>query len=428
MKVSKIRISNILGIDELEFEPGRYTEVAGHNGAGKTSVLEAIKSAIKGGHDATLLRQGAEKGEIVLVLDNGMEITKRVTPTKSDTVVERDGMKASRPAETIKALADLLSVNPIDFLRAPKKERVNVLLEAMPMQADIETLSVITGTDASWVADLPALEAIAQLHKQIYDERTGINRAAREKQSTISQLRGTLPDMSADSAPDTTALTEQLAKLTEAKDAELERIDNKLEGLRARSNERIAELQRQIDIEKAAFADILQKANRQREKTLSDYNEQRNAISSKLSAAQAVADQLARAQQTRDTIAAMESDVKSLVSEAAEKTAALTALEAYKATLLESLPIPGLEVRDGEIYRGGVPFDRLNTAQQVQIAIELAKLRAGKLGLICVDGIELLDSKSYEEFKRQALASGLQLVVARVADSEFTINTEPGAA
>jgi hypothetical protein len=89
--------------------------------------------------------------------------------------------------------------------------------------------------------------------------------------------------------------------------------------------------------------------------------------------------------------------------------------------LLASLPIPGLAVIDGEIYRNGVVFDRLNTAQKVEIAVEIAKLRAGDLSVICVDGIELMDTNHFNEFRKQSLESGMQMFVTRVADGEFGI-------
>jgi len=91
--------------------------------------------------------------------------------------------------------------------------------------------------------------------------------------------------------------------------------------------------------------------------------------------------------------------------------------------LLSGLPIPGLEVREGEIFRDGVPFDRLNTAAQVEIAVEVAKLRAADLGVVCVDRIECLDSTTLEAFKQSALESGLQLFITRVSDEEFAIDT-----
>lgn len=424
VRISRIRINNILGIDELEFEPGSLTEVTGKNGGGKTSVLEAIRSVIRGGHDATLLRRGADEGEVVLVLDNDMTITKRVTAAKSDLSIERDGMKAQRPAETIKALADLLSVNPIDFLRASKKDRVNVLLEAMPMPADLEKLSELTGSETNWLEDLHALDAIAQLHKQIYDERTGVNRSAKDKQATIRQLRDTLPDDdAADDASDLEGLRGQLREMEARRDQELGRITTKLDGLRKEHEENMEELRQQMDEERARFNDLERKAGAQKQKTLDSFHRDRAGVAERISAAEAIQDQVSKAEATREAIATMKNDVDALTAESETKTAAIEALEKHKAELLSSLPIPGLEVRDGEIFRDDVPFDRLNTASQVQIAVEVAKLRAGKLGLVCVDGIELLDSDSYAEFKRQAADSDLQMVVARVSDDEFAVHT-----
>ena len=142
MKVQKIKISNILGITELEFTPEGFNEISGPNGTGKTSVLEAIKSVVAhSGHDATLLRKGADKGEVVLVLDDGTELAKRVTPKSSPLTVTQGGSKVAKPTDVIRQLTDLLSVNPVDFLRAPKKDRVRVLLETMPLEADTEKLA-----------------------------------------------------------------------------------------------------------------------------------------------------------------------------------------------------------------------------------------------------------------------------------------------
>ena len=54
MKIQHPRISNILGITELELQPQCFTQISGPNGTGKTSVLEAIKSVLSpGSHDVS---------------------------------------------------------------------------------------------------------------------------------------------------------------------------------------------------------------------------------------------------------------------------------------------------------------------------------------------------------------------------------------
>jgi DNA repair exonuclease SbcCD ATPase subunit len=131
-----------------------------------------------------------------------------------------------------------------------------------------------------------------------------------------------------------------------------------------------------------------------------------------------------RRNQTLETIENLRTELATLTKEAAQQTKALEDIEAYKAELLAGLPIPGVEVIDGEIYREGVQFDRLNTSQQVGIAIEIAKLRAADLGIVCVDGCELMDSAHLEELRRQAAESGLQMFITRVTDDEFGIDTQ----
>jgi len=360
-------------------------------------------------------------------------------------------VKMSRPAETLKALTDALSVNPVEFLRAPPAKRVNVLLESLPMAADAARMSEIVGHDVPVDGNLHALTLIEAVRKQVFDERTGTNRAIREKDATVNQLAATLPDGEVEVPAGADDLVAQLDAVDAEKQAELDRIRTKLDGLRGKSNEKkealresansaIGEIEAQIrtlkdkidscrtalaeaiGAETEAFAEMERKAAGQREKKLTEFADRRQRISSSLSVIQAAENQRARHEATRETVAQMRAEGDTLRADADRQTAALEGLDAYKLELLSNLPIPGLEVVEGGLFRGGIPFDRLNTAQQVEIAVEIAKLRAGKLAIACVDGIEALDGEHYETFKEMAVSSGLQLFVTRVSDGDFAIN------
>lgn len=438
MKIAHVKISNILGIAELEFTPEGFNEITGPNGTGKTSVLEAIQSVLKTGHDATLLRNGAEKGEAVLVLDDGTELSKTVTADKSTSKVKIDGKATSRPAEALKALTDLYSANPIEFLRARKQDRVKVLLETMPLEADTERLAEITGIPVTAEPGTHALAVIDAVHKEVYDDRTGTNRAIKEKDNTINQLSMAMPEAPGGIDGDEDELIAQIRAIDETKTAELERISAKLAGIKAANQEKKdairTETQRQIDEIKAkAIADvdaisaeeqrIEGLAGQQREKAIQKHADTTAPISLALASIKANRGAHAKREQAQQTIEQMKKELVDLQGDTARQTKALADLEQYKNDLLASLPIPGVEVKDGEIYRDGVVFDRLNTAQQVWVAIEIAKLRAGNLGISCVDGIELLDPVAFEEFKKQSLASNLQLFVSRVSGEEFAVKT-----
>lgn len=440
MKIQHIKISNILGIDELEFSPSDgFTEISGPNGAGKTSVLESIKAALQGGHDATLLRKGAEKGEIVLVLDDGSEIRRRVTEKSSTTDLLRGGKKVPRPVDAIKALTDMMSVNPVDFLRATKKDRARVLLESMPLQADTGRLSEIAGFPIEARDGTHALQVIQAVQQQVYDARTGTNRAVREKEATIKQLSETVPDAPGGVEGDEDKLQAQIDTARAARDSMMQRIHAQLEKMRGESQAKKdalrveaqakidaikAQLQTDLEVEAGTLADIERRAAAKTDETNQNYQQAAGPINEALAAIRTNRDVAAKRAQQLQIIEQMQDDLEELRTEADRQTAALAGIEKYKAELLSSLPIPGLEVVDGEISRDGVAFDRLNTAQQVDIAVEIAKLRAGSLGLVCVDGVELLDRTSFESFRDRAQESGLQMFVSRVAqDGEFSIDT-----
>lgn len=441
MKISHIRISKILGIDELEFSPGAgFTEIRGPNGAGKTSIMEAIKSALAGGHDATLLRKGADKGEIVLVLDDGSEIHRKVTAKGTTTELVRDGRKQAKPVETIKALTDMLSVNPVDFLRAPAKDRVRVLLESMPLQADPQKLAEIVGQPVNIAPGTHALYAIETVHKQIYDERTGLNRAVREKDATINQLTAAMPEAPGGVEGDEGEMQAQLDTARNARDDMMRRIDAQLakmvsviqerkDSLKAEAQRKIDEIKAQLaaDLEAADAerADIERRAQAKRDETETNFQAVSGPLREALAAIRANRDAAAKRQQQAKIIEQMKDELAELREQAEAKTQALQALEQYKRDLLASLPIAGLEVTEGEILRNGVPFDRLNTAQQVEVAVEIAKLRAGELGVVCVDNIELLDNSTFVAFRDRITESGLQLFVSRVLpEGDFAIDTD----
>lgn len=461
MKISHIRITNVLGIDSLEFSPEGFTSIEGQNGQGKTSVLEAIKSATGVGHDATLLRKGAEKGEVVLVLDDGTEIQERITASRTTRDVIKDGKKLTKPSDTIKALTDALSVNPVEFLTARKQDRVQVLLESMPIDLDLAYLAEISGVELN-LATKPTnpLQTIEFVRKQVFDERTSTNRAVKEKDATINQLNTALPDAPGGVEGDEDSLREQLEHLELAHQAEVTRIDTKLAGLkteaenkretvRAKARADIERVKDEADAEieairarvalsvqtintegaaevdkiNAELDDFSGKANRVRTAHAEKTQQAVAPIKQAISMIAANRDLAAKRKATLDTIAKMEEELEDLRHDVDVQSTALVNINSYKEQLLASLPISGLEVKDGEIYRDSVPFDRLNTAQQVEIAVKIAELRAGDLKLVCLDGCELLDSAKLEALEAQTQAAGLQVFITKVNDGDFSVKT-----
>ncbi len=462
MRINKIQIRNILGLESLDIEPGMITQISGENGAGKTSILEAIRCALSGGTDATLLRAGAESGEVVLILEDGTTINRKVTSSDSSvSVVHPEFGKISKPAQFLKKLSDALSLNPIEFLTAKKDQRVDYLLKAVPMQVTAEQLAFVPMTALNGISlDGHALEVIGKVARSIYDLRTGVNRAEKEKRATAKQMTETLP---AD-APEgdwsqifkaVTDERESLKKSTSTKVLELRSksasaIQATKDGFVERKSGLEAERDRDIERLRQEFEQAAEKIRVDTEIAIGRSMEERDAriaglssrrekaeseivegnrpryeeLSNQIAQATAMVEQHAKAEKTRELIGTLTKDADILETESSKLTHALSRLEILKASLLEKLPIEGLEVRDGDIFIGAIPFDRVNESKRIRLAIEISKLRAGSLGLVAVDGLERLDAKTFELFKKEAAKSNLQFVISRVSEGPLSITTE----
>lgn len=469
MYISRLVIKNILGIESLEFKAGKFVYISGPNGSGKSTILEAIKSVFKGGHDATLLRLGAEKGEVVLELDDGTEFIKTVRETSSNVVAKKDGRPLPRPTELIKSLVDQLSNNPIAFLTAKEDDRVSVFLQSMPVKVDLEKLQVLSGVHIpANAAEMHVYQLFDYVHTTVFDDRTGTKRAVDEKKKTIKQLTEAMPELPEGVIGGETELEQQLTELDAKKDNDLTTVhgklteytdavnvqiatvttdhDNALQSWTDGVDAEIAALQKQLDAkrlernvglakrreDKATAIKELQdkitnvgtRADLKRTQIKEEHQAARQPVETQLGILRGNRDLAAKRATTLETIETLTGELQHLEQDVIRQNRALDAIDGYKSEVLKNLPIQGLEVRNGKIYRDGVVFDRLNMAQRVDIAVDIAKLRAGDLGVICVDGIEALDDDTLGIFKERAGKTNLQFFVSHVANTPFRIETD----
>jgi hypothetical protein len=433
--VSLIRIRNVLGIEELDIHPGALTVVEGKNGKGKTSVLAAIGSIVDGGHDATLLRQGATQGEVVLVLSDETEIRKRVTASGSTLTVrhpERGDLRS--PKTFVDHLTDALAFNPVAFLAAPAAKQVEYLLDSLPMAVTAAEVAAALGAGVELERpisyDRHALQVLEAVHTQVYDERTGVNRMAREKASTAASVERSLPALGAGAeiiGLDT--LRERKAALVNEAEAKVLAVQRRRDGDVA---ELKADVQRQIDALKQRYATDAGRLGAEAEAEVAEIRAavapESERLAAEISAGEARAEEAQRVAHARALYDESRAEAARFSARAEALTAALDRIEKLKASLLADLPITGLEVREGQVFYEGTPFRRVNTASRVQVAMMLAQMRAKAhdgLALVCVDGLELLDEETFEAFKRAAPKAGLQLIVTRVGTGELHVTEIP---
>ena len=84
MKISKLKIENLFGIEQLELD-GKSVELTGSNGVGKSSVLDAIRLALTNNSKRKyVVKNGKTEGRIFVKLDDGTSIDRKKRIDKSD--------------------------------------------------------------------------------------------------------------------------------------------------------------------------------------------------------------------------------------------------------------------------------------------------------------------------------------------------------
>jgi hypothetical protein len=455
-QLKSVDITNIRGIEHAQFRAGAITAVRGPNGSGKSSLLAGVKDPFEGGHDPSMIRQGAKKGEIRLTLDDGTTIEKTITPKSATTVVKNAaGEVIPAPATYIATLAKGFAFDPLAFVAASHKERADYLSKVMPVA--ITRLQIVASCDQKRMAPLVArlitgeqfdIGSLNLLRKRIYDDRAAVNKSIKIQEGGIDALRKTLPgDWKPEGDADTVARealdaleekTEKLRTIKGLRDKTVAEFDKFLASeLTEVSNWEASEIDR-IRVEGANRRTVIHaegKTERHRiehslDAEMESAHEAVTVASAQVSVAREKARHFAQQAQAAATIAQYQQDLKGAMGEEDVYTAAIEAIDAAKKKALRSMPIPGLSTQDGEVMyqpegmEAPIPFDAVNTQRQYELALRIAAQGAGELGLMVIDNTEALDTQHWEDFKAACVASGFQVIAARVDDAQ-ELDIEP---
>jgi hypothetical protein len=242
MKLTGISVKDFLIIKDLSVPvTGRLSVFAGKNGAGKTSVLKAIQTLFKGSTDSSLIRNGADKAEIIADIDGIMKIrrTIRKSGTQSLDITREDGMSPKKPQTYLDGLIGDFSFDPVAFiLDADKRQRYLMDLCAIKITAD--DLKGVVEDDIIAELDFRKdfLSVLGDAEKIYMARRRDINKdiAAKKVLYDSAQAKVKDADVLAERV-DITAI-EGLLKIAERKVAEAETLKKQAEGNQAK----IAEL------------------------------------------------------------------------------------------------------------------------------------------------------------------------------------------
>lgn len=383
MVITRVYYKHFKCFEDYEFTPGKLTIIRGKNRAGKSSLLNGIQSIIEGGHNARLIQDGHEEAIVGIVFDTGDEVIKTITADKYDIdVTKSDPLDDKPPMTWVRSVFSRFAVNPTKYiLSTDKKEREQWLLEAMPIETSLEELQACIGelseVDEKY-GSMPALKAIDSLHDLVYKHRRDHNRIVDEKEKTKKQLFSSTP-------------TDYIEEESLAEHIKIN--EDSLEEMQTTMNNGLANIDRLLEERIQKLRDSAKAAKQQiRDNSQPKIDELKGRIAT-------LRNELKNAGAINASVNLLlktEQEILDLRKRSQLYDAAITRLRQLRQEKLESIPIEGVEIRDGELYKDGLHFDdQLNTEQKIDLVMRIALLHAdrqkSKVKLIMLDDAEHLD-------------------------------------
>lgn len=201
MKISKLSIENLYGIEQLELD-GKSVELTGSNGVGKSSVLDAIRLALTNNSKRKyIVKNGQKEGRIYVKLDDGTTIDRKKRTDKSDykSIKDVNGNEINSPESFLKDIFTPLQLEPVEFLSMSEQEQNRILLNLIKFDKDKkEFIKEKFGEEINWVdynnSILEILNEIQSKEGQYYQAREEINRNARNEQAIVTDIAKDIPE------------------------------------------------------------------------------------------------------------------------------------------------------------------------------------------------------------------------------------------
>jgi hypothetical protein len=404
LKIIGIQVDNFQKIKTFLLKPeGNVIKITGGNGAGKTSVLDAIMLALAGarGGPSVPVRQGAGRG--VVRLDLG-DI--RITRTwfeggdpKGEMFIEaQDGRRYGTPQRMLDALLGRISFDPLAFIHMDVKQQAEELRKLLNLD---EALAAIRADEEN---DYNTRRDQTKLRKTLEAQRANVH----------------VPEGLPAKKRDIDAMTEELAKVAEYNIGiermrlDREKVANTIredtEVVTSRRN-KVALLRKEADaleLEANALDDsvVRRKAIMEDWKPLPEPKDA-NAMGEAISQARATNAGIDRRIQAERmdaeiaTVATTIANLDSAIDSHREKATKLIAEAKY--------PVPGLGFVNDEVMYNGLPFAQASNAEQIRVSIAMGMALNPKIRIMRIKDGSLLDTNSIAVVEAMAEKSDFQV-------------------
>lgn len=419
MKIIKLTAENIKKLVAVEITPkGDVVRITGKNGAGKSSILDAIMWAL-GGADTIQskpIREGESKAIVTLDLGDFI-VVRRFTETGSYLDVKtKDGAKYPSPQSILDELVGRLSFDPLAFMR-------------MSPAAQTEILRDLTGVDT---------RELDERFQIVYEERRDINRDGKGAIVVADQAAMKAPeaDPGEEKSPQ-----EVLARIQKAQDINTGNAERRREANEANLHvdnlalsvadmqEQLIEARNRVTEARVRLKKTEERVKKARERLVSAEEEAKLAVKVASSTQDVTLDPLrkelagveAHNQRTRawSEFQACTERVRILRDKSGQLSEQLGALTKEKTTLLAgaNMPIEGLAFSESTVTYNGIPMEQTSQAEQLRVSLAMAMAMNPKLRVIRITDASLLDSDSMDIVEEMAANEDFQIWLEMVDES-----------
>jgi DNA repair exonuclease SbcCD ATPase subunit len=409
LKIIQLQAENVKKLTAVSITPkGSLVEITGKNGAGKTSVLDAIMWAIAGADNiqAEPIRKGQTNASIRVDMGDVI-VTRKFRKredgsTASSVVLENaDGARHTSPQKMLDSWLGKLTIDPLEFARMKPKEQFDALKGMVP------------GYD---------FDQMAGLNRRDYEKRTDVNRRAKEAATLAQAIQ--IPEAVPAEKVDEAALVKEIGEVGEFNAT----IDRRQEGRTqvaagiTTKEARVEALRHEAfklqEEAEAVEAEIAAEKKKLAEAPPLPAKKDAAEVTARLEKAKAdnaLIDRAALRKSHLETAARLEAEAKALTTAIEERDAAKKA-----AIAAAKLPVEGIELGDGMILLNGNPFDQASSAERLRTSIAIAMAGKPRIRVIRVCDGSLLDVDGMKLVAEMAEQHGYQVWVEAVDSSGKT--------
>ena len=469
MRITKIKIRNLFGIKEYE-QDGKSVELAGSNGVGKTSVIDAIRYALTNKSDRDyIVRKGETEGEILIETDTGLRINRKSRTNQADyKSVKQNGAEVGSPETFLRDIFTTLQLNPIEFMEMDKKKQNATILDMIEYDWDVNKIKEWFGEIPSWVSYdqniLQILDDIQSEKGEYFTHRQDVNRDIRNKKAFIDEIAQGIPagyDVEKWKTASTSDLYHQIEQirndnqmiekaqmLKDARDSKIRSfeadkqiaksaLDTEFSNRSHQIDQDILKLNNEIEAlqtEKEGLAaqkqDKLELINQKYETNVAKYDaevaeyapyidKEKKDVSDLVKDAEYMEKMKGHINEY-NRMTDLQNEVEELSAESMDLTNKIEKARTLPGEILQNcnIPIEGLTVENGIPLINGLPVSNLSEGEKLDLCIDVSIQKPNGLQIILIDGTEKLSTGLREKLYRKCKEKGLQFIATRTTDDD----------